>query len=276
MTVATLNEVTAWDRFCDLVEHIPNVVPVTEALVSPHFSLFPWDPVEPAEAMVEKAAWLIREQGCTTAYGHWDVDPRTSGHNLIPTKALAAAGITRAYTGHVHLPTVFTRDGVLVEVVGSMQPYAQGEDGGQGHIRYATLTLAELEAVDPASLSNTCVRLRLAPGEQFDGEPPNCLSWNVERVKGEDDEARPTSRWRASTPAPPRATRSMPTRSSQRSALRSTSAFPRCSVVTGNFYQVGLGLLMKDVQFTEEEKAMLAFLCKHADRGDADFELLST
>lgn len=184
-----LNEVTAWDLFCDLVEHIPNVVPVTEALVSPHFSLFPWDPVEPAEAMVEKAAWLIREQGCTTAYGHWDVDPRTSGHNLIPTKALAAAGITRAYTGHVHLPTIFTRDGVLVEVVGSMQPYAQGEDGGQGHIRYATLTLAELEAVDPASLSNTCVRLRLAPGEQFDGEPPNCLSWNVERVKGEDDEA---------------------------------------------------------------------------------------
>ena len=42
--------------------------------------------------------------------------------------------------------------------------------------------------------------------------------------------------------------------------------------MTGNFYQVGLGLLMKDVQFTDDEKAMLAFLCKHAERGDAAFE----
>lgn len=184
-----LGEVTAWDIFCRLMVSVPNVKPVTEPLVSPHFALFPWDPVEPAEAMVEKAAWFIRSQGCTTAYGHWDVDPRTSGHNLIPTKALAAAGITRAYTGHVHLPTVFIRDGVLVEVVGSMQPYAQGEDGGQGHIRYATLTLAELEAATAGDLSSWVIRLQLAPGEQFDGEPPNCLSWNVERVKGEDDEA---------------------------------------------------------------------------------------
>ncbi|KQS75061.1 hypothetical protein ASG32_08160 [Methylobacterium sp. Leaf361] len=42
--------------------------------------------------------------------------------------------------------------------------------------------------------------------------------------------------------------------------------------MTGNFYQVGLGLLMKDVQFTQDELAMLAFLCKHAARGDAEFE----
>ena len=41
--------------------------------------------------------------------------------------------------------------------------------------------------------------------------------------------------------------------------------------MTGNFYQVGLGLLMKDTQFTEEEKALLAFLCKHAERGDENF-----
>ena len=182
-----LGEVTAWDLFCDLVEHIPNVKPVTDVLVGPHFTLFPWDPIETAEAMVEKAAWLIREQGCTIAYGHWDVDPRTSGHNLIPTKALAMAGIRQAYTGHVHLPTTFNRDGVHVDVVGSMQPYAQGEDGGQGHIRYVTLSLAELETA--GDLSNTVVRLRLAPGEQFDAEPPACLSWNVERIGGPAEDA---------------------------------------------------------------------------------------
>lgn len=182
-----LGEVTAWDIFCELVEGIPNVVPVISQTTGPHFALFPWDPVETAEEMVEKAAWFIRDQGCTTAYGHWDVDPRSARHNLIPTKALAAAGITRAYTGHVHKPETFTRDGVEVVVVGSMQPYAQGEDGGQGHIRYATLTLAELGTA--GDLSNTCVRLRLAPGEQFEGEPPACMSWNVERVGGEDREA---------------------------------------------------------------------------------------
>ncbi|WP_204307606.1 hypothetical protein, partial [Enterobacter hormaechei] len=53
-----------------------------------------------------------------TAYGHWDVDPRSPSHNLIPTKELAALGITKAYTGHVHLPSTFKRDGVEVEVVG--------------------------------------------------------------------------------------------------------------------------------------------------------------
>lgn len=41
--------------------------------------------------------------------------------------------------------------------------------------------------------------------------------------------------------------------------------------MTGKFYQVGLGLLMQDVQFTEDEKAMLAFLCKHAERGDENY-----
>lgn len=180
-----LGEVTAWDIFCRLMVPVPNVQPVTSALVGPHFALFPWDPIETAEEMVEKAAWIIREQSCQVAFGHYDTDPRTATHNLIPTKALAAAGIRQAYTGHVHLPTTFNRDGVHVEVVGSMQPYAQGEDGGQGHIRYATLTLAELEAA--GDLSNTVVRLQLAPGEQFDGEPPACLSWNVERTKGEDE-----------------------------------------------------------------------------------------
>lgn len=41
--------------------------------------------------------------------------------------------------------------------------------------------------------------------------------------------------------------------------------------MTGKFYLVGLGLLMKDTQFTEEEKALLAFLCKHAERGDEEY-----
>ena len=37
------------------------------------------------------------------AFGHWDTDVRSEVFNLIPTGQLAAAGITKAYTGHVHL-----------------------------------------------------------------------------------------------------------------------------------------------------------------------------
>lgn len=187
-----LGEVTAWDIFCRLMAPIPNVTPVTSVLVGPDFILFPWDPVISAVEMVEKAAEflaLAADWKPTRAYGHWDVDPRTAGHNVIPTKELAALGIKVAYTGHVHKPDNFKRDGVLVEVVGSMQPYAQGEDGGQSdHIRYITVTLADLQE-ETLELANCCIRLQLQPGEQAPAELPVCRSFDIQRLRPVDEEA---------------------------------------------------------------------------------------
>lgn len=185
-----LAEVTAWDIFCRLMSAIPNVTPVTELTIGPDFILFPWDPVISAAEMVEKAAGFLAASDWkpTTAYGHFDVDPRSSGHNLIPTKELAELGITRAVTGHVHKPDTFRRDGVDVVVFGSMQPYAQGEDGGQGHIRYDTVTLDQLAAMAPDALSNSCVRLQLQPGEQAPDVIPDCMSWDVQRMRPVDEE----------------------------------------------------------------------------------------
>jgi len=178
--------VAAWDLFCMLMDATPNVVCVTEPMaVAGVGLLLPWHPFRTAVEQLGDGAEAVL-YGLTTAYGHWDTDPRGSHHNLIPTQALAKIGIERAFTGHVHLPTTFHRDGVDVTVVGSMQPYAQGEDGGQGSVRYVTLDLErlhELMEVAPASLCNACVRLRLAPGEQYDGEIPDCWSWNVERAR---------------------------------------------------------------------------------------------
>lgn len=177
-----LGEVTAWDIFQRLMEPITNVVCVTEPIVGDEFAIFPWDPLQPAVEMVREAAYLIKTKGTKVAYGHWDTDLRTAGHNLIPTAELAEAGIEAAYTGHVHLPNEFVRDGVRVVQVGSMQPYAQGEDGGQSHIRYVTLTADDELLYTAGALKDCCVRVILKPGETWEGPIPECLSWSPERV----------------------------------------------------------------------------------------------
>ena len=182
-----LAEVTAWDVFQGLIVTSPNIRCVTEPLLCERFALIPWHPTRTALEAVEMIARGIELTGMRpkAAYGHWDVDPRSHPHNLIPTKELAALGITHAYTGHVHRPDSFTRDGVAVTVVGSMQPYAHGEDAGQGWVRYLTLTLEQFRSVEalteicPDRHKDDCLRIRLAPGEEAP-DPIDCLQWQVE------------------------------------------------------------------------------------------------
>lgn len=115
---------------------------------------FPWHPTLAADELVTK--------GLDVAFGHWDT---IFGHdNMIPTEKLELMGCTLAYTGHVHLPDEFTRNYVQVVQVGSMQPYAHGEDDGE---MYVTVTSDQLAGKD---LSKKCVRVQLRPGEIFDAE----------------------------------------------------------------------------------------------------------
>lgn len=178
----------AWDVFCWIMQsRCPNVVCVTETFVGPEFAIFPWHPTKTAAEMVREADELIAQTGCTRAYGHWDTDPRSESHNLVPTRELADVGIGEVWTGHVHKPERFTRDAVTVHVVGSLQPYAQGEDGGQGSVRYVTLTADDPRLHEPGALANCCVRLQLRPGEAFEEEIPDCLSWDVQRVQSAEE-----------------------------------------------------------------------------------------
>ncbi len=168
-----LAEVTAWDVFCRLVAPESAIRCITEAWGFNGYVFLPWRPDQTAVEQLE----AYGEFTARAAFGHWDVDTRSAPHNLIPTEQLAALGITKAYTGHDHLPRSFVRDGVEVVVTGSMQPYAHGEDGGQGPIRYRTIGLDEIETVR----ADECVRVRLQSGETI-GEIPDCLQWQVETL----------------------------------------------------------------------------------------------
>ncbi|TIQ65156.1 MAG: hypothetical protein E5X41_13270 [Mesorhizobium sp.] len=126
---------------------------------------FPFHPSKPADELVTGEIEV--------AFGHWDTI--FGDGNLIPTKKLAEMGCKTAYTGHVHLPDEFKRDGVKVVQVGSMQPYAHGEDNEE---MYVSLTLDEIEGQD---LRDKCVRVLLAPGERLDQEV-DCLQLTFKRI----------------------------------------------------------------------------------------------
>ena len=133
--------------------------------------LFPFHPtVAAADLVAEPIA---------VAFGHFDT--MFGGGNLVPTTRLAQVGCRTVYTGHVHLADRFTRDGVEVIQVGSMQALAHGEDRGE---RYVTLRPDEIEGKD---LSGKCVRILLEPGEIFDRRV-DCLQLSFKRA-GTDDEA---------------------------------------------------------------------------------------
>lgn len=135
---------------------------------------FPFHPTIKAEELVTDP--------CEVAFGHWDT--MFGDGNLVPTKKLAEVGCKVAYTGHVHLPDQFKRDGVEVIQVGSMQPYAHGEDYGE---MYVTLSLLEVEHIK-LDLTNKCVRVSLLPGERLD-EEIDCLQLTVQRVGSNEEDA---------------------------------------------------------------------------------------
>lgn len=191
-----LNEITAWNIFELMLGAKPNIRLVRDALVVDDTVFLPWSPRYSAAEMLAIARPAIEESTTpvTKAYGHWDLDARSAHWNLIPLRDLAKLGITEIYTGHIHLPSVYEEAGVTVNVVGSLQPYAHGEDGLQSaEVRYITYNLSEYEELVELNLldqlKNFCVRIRLDPSEAIP-PPPDCLQWQVERyVEGDDEDA---------------------------------------------------------------------------------------
>ena len=120
----------------------------------------------------------------TAAFGHWDVTQHgQDDHNLIPLQQLAELGVKRVFTGHVHKADSFTRNGIEVTVVGSMQPYAHGEEP-EGSALYMTMMPAEADIClnsNEAAFCSTNVRILLADGEEYTREF-DCLSKTFKRV----------------------------------------------------------------------------------------------
>ncbi len=137
------SHVSAFHLFEALLAPLPNVRVVHEDAIQIGGYLFvPWSPTRTSREMV--APWL--ETPLDAVFGHWDVVNPMSDANMVPTLPLAKMILT----GHDHL----RRDvGEKVRVVGSMQPYAHGEDWTGA--MYQTVLLDEIPA-DPRMM---CLRI---------------------------------------------------------------------------------------------------------------------
>ncbi|BCJ91741.1 hypothetical protein IZ6_24760 [Terrihabitans soli] len=164
-----LERVSAFDLFKAMMAGVPNVSVLTDQTNIGGISFCPWHPTKTAAEVAAQVS------SCNVAVGHWDVDGQ--GSNLIPTDVLADRGIVQAFTGHVHKPDQFKRHGVDVTVVGSMLPYAHGEEINDD--LYVTTNLEAVKA-DPGSFRNKIVRIDLKPGELFDIQL-DCLQLQVRR-----------------------------------------------------------------------------------------------
>lgn len=154
-----------------------------------YLHLFGWQPfVSAADAVAEVAkGWdlskLDPQSDVPVAFGHWDITQHGEDtHNLIPLEALANLGVTKVFTGHIHKAEAFTRNGMEIHVVGSMQPYAHGEEP-DGSMLYMTLTPEQAEdmlAGDEDIFADSNVRILLIDGAEYPREF-NCLSRTFKR-----------------------------------------------------------------------------------------------
>lgn len=176
---------SAFDVFTALVRGVPNIKVVRGVpLHIAGLAFCPWDPFIAAEAMIADLP-----DGVAAVFGHWDIiDFARQSHNFLPVDWLSKRPNVQVFTGHDHKARVERVNGVTVTIIGSMQPYAHGEDADDREPMYITATLADLEHDQPGELdifANKCVRLDLKPGET----PPDldCLQLTTRRITGEGE-----------------------------------------------------------------------------------------
>lgn len=160
---------SAFDVFAALVAGVPNIQIVDRPLIlqGTGLVLYPWHPLWDAREKLEGIEGNI-------LFGHFDTE--FGEHNMVPTKL----HFERIYTGHVHKPDRFNRDGTEVVIVGSLQPYAHGEEINDD--LYVTLRPEEIEGRG-RDLHDKCVRIHGA----YDGEV-DCLQLAFKRESSNDNE----------------------------------------------------------------------------------------
>lgn len=149
-----------------------------------YLALFGYDAFKSA---TELANQLTVNCNYLAAFGHYDLTSHGSDFNLVPTEVFAALKIPTVYTGHIHKRQTIERHGVTVHAVGSMQPYAHGEQA-EGDLLYQTLTLDEFNARNPEDFLDVNLRILLKGDEVFDTQL-DCLSLVFKHIA--DAEAEP-------------------------------------------------------------------------------------
>lgn len=156
---------SAFDVFAALVADVPNITIVTDVVQVGDLVLYPWHPLWDAKEKLASVTGKI-------LFGHFDVE--FGEHNMVPTEL----HFERIYTGHDHKARRLNRHGTEVIVVGSMQPYAHGEEPDDS--LYVTLTPDQIAGA--GDLRNKCVRII----GKFDGEI-DCLHLTFKQEKKADD-----------------------------------------------------------------------------------------
>ena len=171
------------EKLCPKVVFVKGIYEIQ--LENGYLALFGYDAFKSA---AELANQLTANCNYLAAFGHWDLTSHGSDFNLVPTEVFAELKIPVAYTGHIHKAQTIERHGVTVHAVGSMQPYAHGEQA-EGDTFYRTLTLDEFDNLDePITFENSNVRILLKGDEVFD-QQVDCLSLVFKHIA--EDEAEP-------------------------------------------------------------------------------------
>ncbi len=158
----------SFDVLADLLNGIKNILVLRE-VTTVRFSdgnlygFLPWHPFKSAEELAVELIEDRQGQRFAAVFGHFETES-FGGHdfNLIPTKTLSTVTDT-VYTGHIHTPGEFERDGVTVFVVGSMQPYSHGEDPtGEW---YKTIPFDAFAIAPEGEFEDINLRVIVKPGE---------------------------------------------------------------------------------------------------------------
>lgn len=150
--------------------------------------LFGYDAFKSAKELAEE---IPDNLNYLAAFGHYDLTAHGEDtHNLIPAEVLARKGVTKVYTGHIHKPQTVTLFGLPVQAVGSLQPYAHGEEL-EGETLYQTLGKEEVEellAENENHFEDVNLRVLVASGEAWVEAVPNCLSFQVKMLAADADD----------------------------------------------------------------------------------------
>lgn len=179
-----LGTVGAFDAFEEIVSgRFKNLIVVrTPQQIGP-LALFPW---QWGVSALEQAEAFIQKNTIHAMVGHWDLQSYGGDDShMAPTQFLrdnlsSTAGI---FSGHYHTEGEYTVNGHVVHCTGSMEPYSHGEDP-EGKI-YVTLTLAE--ATDGRDLTEKCVRVILADGQELPDDL-DCMALTAIKAKAESEE----------------------------------------------------------------------------------------
>lgn len=181
-----LQKVSSFDLLADLCWATENIRFVIDRpfVFQGSVAFLPWHPVTSAAEMAKQ---LPTGLDLHCVFGHYDLKSYgDDSHNVIPIEQLKPY-TKLIITGHDHRPRAYEQDAVEVICVGSMQPYAFGEeDPSEPNPVYYDLTLVALETIK-IDLHNKCVRVWLQDGETLPTEF-DCLQLVAKRGVSNDEE----------------------------------------------------------------------------------------